>query len=161
VSFGQIFLAASDVDAGVFRNLAGAYHAVAHQTTVYVSSKNQALASPGALHYYPGVYTAITIIPAIDTIEASNVDISLLGHGYFAEARNLLHANLEGKPPPRFGLLPIQTIEGQAYGVSENDFISLSLLGLLCSLCKFFFVAGLIVRLLSVWNWHVCHVIDC
>src|SRR4029077_403957 len=66
-------------------------------------------------HQLRGKIRSYTIIPAIDTIEVSDMDTSLLGHGYFVEARDLLHANLEGKPPPRFGLLPIQTIEGQAY----------------------------------------------
>jgi hypothetical protein len=70
-----------------------------------------------ALYRYPreGYVPPITIVPGIVTIEVSDMDTSLLGHGYFVEARDLLHANLEGKPPPRFGLLPIQTIEGQAY----------------------------------------------
>jgi len=110
-------LTAPDVDAGVFRNFAGVYHAVAQRTTLCVSSKDQALASSGAIHYYPraAYVPPIMIVPGIDTIEVSDVDISLLGHRYFAEARDLLHANLEGRPPPRFGLLPIQTIDSQAY----------------------------------------------
>jgi esterase/lipase superfamily enzyme len=121
VPFGQILLAAPDVDARVFRKLAHAYHAVAERTTLYVSSKDQALASPGALYYYPraGHTPPITVVPGIDTIEVSDVDISLLGHGYFAEARELLpdiYAQIwQGMPPPRFGLLPIQTADGQAY----------------------------------------------
>jgi esterase/lipase superfamily enzyme len=121
VPFGQVFLAAPDVDAGVFRNLVGAYHAVANRTTLYVSSKDQALASSGALHYYPraGYVPPITIVPGIDTIEVSGVDISLLGHGYFAEARDLLQDIYtqiwEGRPPPRFGLEAIQTPDGEAY----------------------------------------------
>ena len=33
----------------------------------------------------------ITIVPGIDTTEVSDVDISVQGHGYFAEVRDLLH----------------------------------------------------------------------
>jgi esterase/lipase superfamily enzyme len=80
------------VDAAVFRNLARVHSALAQRTTLYVSSKNQTVAGSGALHYYPraGYIPPITIVPGIDTIEVSEVDISLLGHGYFAEARDLL-----------------------------------------------------------------------
>ena len=121
VPFGQNVLAAPDVDTGVFRNLAKAYSAIAQRTTLYVSTKDQALATSGALHNYPraGFAPPITIIPGIDTIEVSEIDISLLGHGYFAAARDLLqdiYAQIwEGKSPPRFGLLSAQTPDGQRY----------------------------------------------
>jgi esterase/lipase superfamily enzyme len=121
IPFGQIFLAAPDVDVGVFRNLARAYTALAQRTTLYVSTKDQALASSGKLSDYPraGYVPPITIIPGIDTIEVSEVDISLLGHGYFAEARDLLNDIYvqiwQGQPPPRFGLEPTLTADGRQY----------------------------------------------
>lgn len=118
VPVGQIFLAAPDVDATVFRNLASAFRTVAQRTTLYVSSKDQALASSGALHYYPraGYIPPVTIVPGIDTIEVSDVDISLLGT---VASRRLetgcrtSTSKFEDRPPPRFGLLPIQTPDGQ------------------------------------------------
>ena len=33
----------------------------------------------------------MTVVPGIDTVEVSNVDLTFLGHGYFAAARDLLH----------------------------------------------------------------------
>jgi esterase/lipase superfamily enzyme/tetratricopeptide (TPR) repeat protein len=121
IPFGQIFFAAPDVDAGVFRNLAKICGTVAQHTTLYVSSKDQALAGSGALHYHPraGHVPPVTVVPGIDTIEVSNVDLSLLGHGYFGEVRELLQDIYvlisDGKPPPRFGLVSTQAPDGNQY----------------------------------------------
>jgi esterase/lipase superfamily enzyme len=101
--------------------LAKACGAVAQNTTLYVSLKDQALAGSGALHCYPrtGHVPPVTVVPGIDTIEVSEVDVSLLGHGYFAEVRDLLHDIYvlisDGKPPPRFGLVPTQAPDGKQY----------------------------------------------
>jgi esterase/lipase superfamily enzyme len=121
VPFGQIFLAAPDVDAGVFCSLAKAFNAVAQHTTLYVSKKDRALAGSGRLHDYPraGYVPPITVVRDVDTIEVSGVDISVLGHGYFAETRDLLQDIYtqiwKGKRPPRFGLVAAQTPDGQKY----------------------------------------------
>jgi esterase/lipase superfamily enzyme len=93
IQFGQIFLAAPDVDAGLFRNLADVYKRVSLRTTMYVSAKDKALASSGYLHDYPraGFTPPVTVISGIDTVEATNIDLSFLGHGYFADARPVLN----------------------------------------------------------------------
>ena len=92
VSFGQIFLAAPDVDPDLFKDLANAYHTLAQRTTLYVSSKDKALATSGIIHDHPrvGFFPPITVVEGIDTIEISNIDLTFLGHGYFADARILL-----------------------------------------------------------------------
>jgi esterase/lipase superfamily enzyme len=91
--FGHLVLAAPDIDTRVFRDLASVYVKVAARTTLYASSKDRALASSGIVHDHPraGYTPPLTVIPAIDTVEVSNVDLTFLGHGYFAEARDLLH----------------------------------------------------------------------
>jgi esterase/lipase superfamily enzyme len=91
--FGHLVLAAPDIDTRVFRDLARVYVKVAARTTLYASSKNRALASSGIVHDHPraGYTPPLTVIPAIDTVEVSNIDLIFLGHGYFAEARELLH----------------------------------------------------------------------
>ncbi|OGW65754.1 MAG: hypothetical protein A3H49_02345 [Nitrospirae bacterium RIFCSPLOWO2_02_FULL_62_14] len=111
VRFGQIFLAAADVDTEVFRKLAHVYKTLAKRTTLYVSSKDKALASSGIFHDYPraGFTPPVTIVQGIDTVEASSIDLSFLGHGYYADARSLLqdmHILLQRDTPPsrRFGL---------------------------------------------------------
>jgi esterase/lipase superfamily enzyme len=113
VTFGQVFLAAPDVDIDLFRSLANAYHQLAERTTLYISGKDKALASSGIIHNYPrlGFFPPVTVIDGIDTVEVSNIDLTFLGHGYFADARDLLHdihRLLQDNTPPheRFGLRP-------------------------------------------------------
>lgn len=92
VSFGQIFLAAPDVDPDLFKDLAEAYHTLAERTTLYLSSKDKALSVSGIIHNYPrvGFFPPVTVVEGIDTVEVSDIDLTFLGHGYFADARILL-----------------------------------------------------------------------
>ena len=93
VPFGHVVLAAPDVDARVFGDLAALYLRVARRTTLYASSKDRALKSSGLIHDAPcaGYTPPVTTVSGIDTVEVSNVDLTFLGHGYFAAARDLLH----------------------------------------------------------------------
>lgn len=124
VPFGQIFLAAPDVDSDVFRQLAGAYTRAAKRTTLYVSSRDRALAASGIVHDYPraGYNPPLTILSGIDTVEVSNIDLTFLGHGYYADARDFLHdihalmLNDE-MPIKRMGLQAAKTDEGEEYWV--------------------------------------------
>ena len=109
--FDQIILAAPDVDADVFRQLCSAYARVSRSSTLYVSQKDRAVNSSRWLHRFPRVGFAppIFVAPGIDTINVTNVDVTLLGHGYVAEARDVLrdmHDLLTNRSPPasRFGL---------------------------------------------------------
>ncbi|GGA25722.1 alpha/beta hydrolase [Okeania sp. KiyG1] len=92
IAFGQIFLAAPDVDTDLFKDLASAYHQLAERTTLYVSSKDKALKASAIIHEHTrvGFFPPITVVEGIDTVEVSNIDVTLLGHGYFAEALTLL-----------------------------------------------------------------------
>jgi esterase/lipase superfamily enzyme len=71
VSFGQIFLAAPDVDPDIFQDLANAYSQLAERTTLYVSGKDKALATSGIIFDNPrvGFSPPIRIFDGIDTIE--------------------------------------------------------------------------------------------
>lgn len=109
-SFGQIILCAPDVDEKVFRDFAEGYRRLSKRTTLYVSSRDLALASSGIVHgnARAGYTPPITIVEGIDTIQAADVDLSLLGHGYYADAREVLEdmfAVLRNGPTPdeRFG----------------------------------------------------------
>lgn len=109
--FEQIFLAAPDVDVGLFKQMAAVYQRVAQRTTMYVCEKDKALRSSGILHDYPraGYTPPVTVVQGIDTVEVSNIDLTYLGHGYVAEARPILsdmHSLIETDTPPdrRFGL---------------------------------------------------------
>lgn len=123
ISFGQIFLAAPDVDPDIFQELAVAYQNLAERTTLYISAKDKALATSGIIHDYPraGFSPPITVVDGIDTVEVSNIDLTLLGHGYFADARNVLHDMHQllihnDDPEQRFGLRRKQE-NGQNYWI--------------------------------------------
>jgi esterase/lipase superfamily enzyme len=118
--FNQIILAAADVDQDTFKRLSVAYQRVAQRTTMYVCSKDKAVEASHWVHGYPraGFAPPVVVVPGIDTINVSNLDLTLLGHGYVAEARDILHdmhrVLREGTPPGRrFGLNQAATDDGQ------------------------------------------------
>jgi esterase/lipase superfamily enzyme len=122
VEFANFILAAPDVDAETFANLAKAYVELGKRTTLYVSRTDLAVGLSTWLSQYPRVGYAppVTVLEGIDTINVTNVDVTLLGHGYVADARpvlNDMHSLIfEGAPPgERFGLRPATTAAGQAY----------------------------------------------
>jgi esterase/lipase superfamily enzyme len=120
--FGQVILAAADVDADVFRQLSAAYADVASRTTLYVSKRDLAVEASRWLHNFPraGLMPPTLVLPGIDTINVTNVDLTMLGHGYVADARDVLidmHALItQGAPPDkRFGLREAKNEEGERY----------------------------------------------
>jgi esterase/lipase superfamily enzyme len=92
LKFGQIILAAPDIDSQVFFDLAQAYPKLSERTTLYVSQKDKALEASAWTHSYPraGYAPPVVVMPPIDTIEVTNIDVSILGHGYVAEAEQVL-----------------------------------------------------------------------
>lgn len=122
IPFGQIILAAADVDVDTFRNLCAAYTKLAKRTTLYVSRRDLAVESSQWLHGFPrvGLIPPIFVTPGIDTINVTNADLTALGHGYIASARGVLQDMhdliFHGAPPERrFGLRPMRTEDGSGY----------------------------------------------
>lgn len=95
--FGQIILAAPDVDAEAFEELALAYPRLSERTTLYVSKKDMALEASNWVHDFPraGYMPPVTVVPDIDTVEVTSIDVSMLGHGYAAECEQVL-ADISG-----------------------------------------------------------------
>jgi esterase/lipase superfamily enzyme len=91
--FGQIVLAAPDVDIDQFQRLAKAYAGMGKRTTLYMSPMDLALRASSVIHDYPrvGFFPPITVLPHIDTIKVENFDLNLLGHDYYASAEALLY----------------------------------------------------------------------
>ena len=92
--FGQIFLAAPDVDVDTFKQLAHVYPYISRRKTLYVSSGDLALKASAVVHggySRAGFYPPITSLPGIDTVQVSNVDLTVLGHGYFSTLEPVLH----------------------------------------------------------------------
>lgn len=93
VKFGQIFLAAPDLDRDLFLDLARLYPEHAERTTLYVSDSDLAVHLSAKLHDAPraGYFAPYTVTTDVDTIAVPNFDLDLLGHSYFAQAGALLH----------------------------------------------------------------------
>jgi esterase/lipase superfamily enzyme len=93
LKFGQVFLAAPDVDRDLFLDLARLYPEHAERTTLYASDADLAVHLSSKLHDAPraGYYKPYTVAPGIDTVAVPDFDVDLLGHGYFAQAEALLH----------------------------------------------------------------------
>ena len=120
--FNQIILAAPDLDTDVFLRLATAYTKLSARTTLYVSSRDLAVNTSRWLHSYPraGFVPPVCIAPGIDTVNVTNVDVSMLGHGYVAEAREVLqdmHSLIAYGTPPgkRFALRPAKAEDGKPF----------------------------------------------
>jgi esterase/lipase superfamily enzyme len=107
VRFGQLLLAAPDMDSGVFKQLAEAYVALAARTTLYVSDRDIPVKASERLHEFPrvGRVPPITVVPGIDTVEVGGVDMTALGHTYHGHVRPVLvdmfQAIRNGMPPER------------------------------------------------------------
>lgn len=117
IKFGQVILAAPDVDVDLFKDLARLYPSVSERTTLYVSAKDRAVALSQIVHDYDrvGFIPPVTVVPGIDTVEVTNIDLSLLGHGYIATAEAVLYDMYElifhnTAPNARTRLSPKRTI---------------------------------------------------
>lgn len=124
VPFGQIILAAPDLDVQVFKNLAYLYPMLSKRTTLYLSPKDKAVAASKWLHSYSrvGIAPPITIVKDVDTINVKieGFDILELGHSYFAEAESILHDMFDllrhdSQPSERQRLRMQKTSAGDVY----------------------------------------------
>ncbi|MGY4294596.1 esterase/lipase superfamily enzyme [Bradyrhizobium sp. i1.4.4] len=120
--FGQVALAAADVNSNTFRSLCDAYSRVAKRTTLYVSGGDLAIRAAVLLRKFPrvGLLPPVFVAPGIDTVNVSNVDLGDIGHSYIAEAREVLadlyDFLLNGTPPERrFGLTKETTEAGETF----------------------------------------------
>jgi len=97
LQFGQIILAAPDIDVDIFRDIARVYPKISERTTMYVSAKDKALALSAWLQDSDraGYTPPITVLEGIDTVEVSEIDLTMLGHSYFAEAEAVLYDMFE------------------------------------------------------------------
>ncbi len=95
--FGEVVLAAPDIDRDVFRQLSVAITGVADSATLYASSKDKALAVAERWAAGPRAgdvpREGPVIAPGFDTVDASDVSLGLLwtaDHARFAEAAALI-----------------------------------------------------------------------
>ena len=90
----EIILAAPDIDAGIFkRDIAPVMVNMGRPITLYASSEDRALKLSRLAHDYPRAGDSgagLVLVKGIETIDATDVDTSFLGHSTFAEAREVL-----------------------------------------------------------------------
>lgn len=92
---GQIIMAAPDVDASAFRNrYLPAAREMADRVTMYASSKDRALIASAKIHGHnraglSGDY--LVTVEGLETIDASAIDTSLIGHSYYGDNPLLIH----------------------------------------------------------------------
>lgn len=117
----EVILTAPDIDADVFKNdIAPALTATGRPVTLYASSEDLALTASKKIHGYPRAGDSgdgLVILNGIETIDATSVDTSLVGHSYFAENRSVLsdiyYLVQDGKRADnRFGLRRVSTPTG-------------------------------------------------
>lgn len=90
----HLVLAAPDIDADVFvRDIAPELVEPGRQVTLYASSRDRALELSEQLHDYPRAGDAgsdVVIFPGIDTVDATDIDTSFLGHNYYGENQTIM-----------------------------------------------------------------------
>lgn len=88
---GEFVLLAPDIDAEVFRRDIGPNLVDAGMNiTLYTSSNDKAMASSRAINGYPRAgdsFDGPTLVPGIETIDATAANNSILGHSYFEESQ--------------------------------------------------------------------------
>jgi esterase/lipase superfamily enzyme len=116
--FNQIVLAAPDIDADTFLDIANSVSKHGQRTTLYASSEDVALKLSARFHVAGGTYRRAgdilpepVVVDGIDTIDASGVDTSLLGHSYYGSNRSVLTdiyalITQNQSPSQRFGIRP-------------------------------------------------------
>jgi esterase/lipase superfamily enzyme len=111
---GELILAAPDVSETYFAQVAPVLPGIARRTTIYTSRRDRALRVSELLHSAARVGSGkpVVSIPKVPDrmtfVDAAKVDISFLGHGYYAAAAPVLrdiHWLLYGLPAgSRFGM---------------------------------------------------------
>lgn len=94
IPFGQVILAAPDLDVELFQNVSHIYTKLSERTTIYVSPKDKAVGLSKWFHGFDrvGFTPPVTVANGIDTINVTGeFDLLDLGHSYFAEAESILH----------------------------------------------------------------------
>jgi len=116
----HLVLAAADIDAQTFSELAAMLQKHSAHVTLYESSNDKALMASKKLHGPPRAGEPLLVIAGMDTIDASAVDTDFLGHSYWCEEWEVMsdiHSMLETDQPAarRFGLTPRANAAGDYF----------------------------------------------
>jgi len=117
----EVVFAAPDINADTFRRFVKKFYKRAERFTLYVSDSDKALWASKMAHKYPRAGDSgdgVVLSAGMETIDASAVDQSFMGHSYFCDNRvifqDMSNLIMEGQSAakPRFGLKELKTPEG-------------------------------------------------
>jgi esterase/lipase superfamily enzyme len=129
--FGQVVLAAPDVDAAEFRDrYAPTITHIARHVTLYASANDQALLASTKVHGHTRAGLSgdwMTVVEGVETIDVSPIDTSLIGHSYYGDNPLMIRdmrALVELSEPAanRPWLEPIARAPGLAYWIFRQGF---------------------------------------
>lgn len=118
----EVILAAPDIDADIFQNvIAPALTANGTPVTLYASSEDKALAASKKVHRYTragDTSDGVFVMAGVETIDATGVDTSLLGHSYVTGTKSILYdmyylIKYNIRASQRVGLRPICCDKGE------------------------------------------------
>jgi esterase/lipase superfamily enzyme len=103
----QAIVAAPDIDRDEFVNALPRLNKAMARLTMYASSEDRALMASRTVHGFSragegGDY--LVVAAGLDTVDASGIDTSMLGHSYYGDCEKVLldlRQLLQGAPPPR------------------------------------------------------------
>ena len=119
--FREIILAAPDIDTDTFKNyIAPQIIGEGPGVSLYASSKDLALKESKKINGAPRLGDStggICIVSGMDSIDATNLDTSLVGHSYYGDRKSILAdfyylINEGQRPDKRFGLEKVSTPSG-------------------------------------------------
>jgi esterase/lipase superfamily enzyme len=118
-----VIMAAPDIDAGFFKQIADPLLTSGVHITIYESSRDFALKASHKFHGYPRLGDTdptVHVLKNYECIEASSVDTDLLGHSYVRDSTSVLSDifDLIGNGSPatqRFRLSEQHTLDGLPY----------------------------------------------
>ena len=93
VDFHEVIFSAPDIDAGTFADLAKQFLKAARRVTLYASAGDEALKFSTSMHGNPRAGDSrggILVVPGMDSIDATGVDVSFLGHSYIGSEKSVL-----------------------------------------------------------------------
>ncbi len=120
--FGQIILAAPDMDREALRERVPMLAKLAERVTLYVSTVDRALLYGRRFHQNDAPRAGeggkgVVVMPGMDTVDVTAVSESFIGHTYFGISRGVLgdiYELLHNNSPPekRFGLFQVKDPDG-------------------------------------------------
>ncbi|CCQ90988.1 exported hypothetical protein [Nitrospina gracilis 3/211] len=119
--FSEVILAAPDIDQIEFEKLFAEFKRITARTTLYASSRDQALIISREVNGYrrAGDSTGgILTLPGLDSIDVSRLDTNLIGHSYFGDNKSVIsdiYRLIRGSPIYQRGKLVKRTLKGLTF----------------------------------------------